>query len=194
MADACHAGQIGWASRGTAERALITTYLDEVGKSGTGVFRLLASRADERSFEDNRWGGGHGAFTHFLLEALKGKADRDNDGFVRAGELLNYLSEIVPEETKALQHPRMAGNIDPRLPLSVLAAGKAVEASVVATPPTTCQLEVRGTAGSEVYVVQRLSWTDQTERCACNRQLSLGQLGWLSVDAPGAVSFSKTVL
>lgn len=101
MADACHAGQIGWASRGATERALITDYLNEVGKSGAGVFRLLASRANERSFEDQRWGGGHGAFTHFLLEGLKGKADRDKDGFVRVGELVNYLSEVVPEETRA---------------------------------------------------------------------------------------------
>jgi tetratricopeptide (TPR) repeat protein len=151
MADACHAGQLGWTSRGTTERALVTKYLDEVGKSGAGVVRLLASRANERSFEDNRWGGGHGAFTHFMLEGLKGNADRDKDGFVRVGELLDYLSQIVPEETRALQHPRMAGSIDPRLPLSSLGTMKLREG-----PPdsvaTKCSIELHGTGGTEVYV------------------------------------------
>src|SRR5262245_50152547 len=47
IADACHSGKIGLASRGTAEEVLINRYLDEMGKSGTGNFRLLASRADE---------------------------------------------------------------------------------------------------------------------------------------------------
>ncbi|HWO02244.1 MAG TPA: tetratricopeptide repeat protein [Blastocatellia bacterium] len=198
MADACHSGQIGWASRGTTERALITNYLDEVGKSGAGVLRLLASRADERSFEDNRWGGGHGAFTFFLLEALRGKADRDKDGFVRAGELLNYISEIVPEETKALQHPRMAGSIDPRLPLSilgreaVLGREKPVEPSVKSTAATICQLEVRGPAGSEVYVDNVYRGRIRPSGLLIIEQLSPGQ-HQVSVDAPGAATSSRTV-
>jgi uncharacterized caspase-like protein len=78
IADACHAGKLGLASRGVEEQIMINRYLDEVGKSGAGSFRLLASRANERSYEDPRWGGGHGVFTHFLLEGLKGMTDRDH--------------------------------------------------------------------------------------------------------------------
>ena len=193
MADACHAGQIGWASRGTAtERALIANYLDEVGKSGAGVFRLLASRADERSFEDARWGGGHGAFTHFLLEALKGKADRDQDGFVRAGELLNYISEVVPEETKALQHPRMTGSFDPRLPLSILGKEKPVAPPAASIPAGVVQLEVRGLAGSEVYVDDAYRGKIRPNGLLVIDQLSAGQ-HQVSVESPGAEPFTKTV-
>ncbi|HWX40466.1 MAG TPA: caspase family protein [Blastocatellia bacterium] len=120
IADACHSGKIGWTRRGLAERLLINRYLEEVGKAGAGVFRLLASRADERSYEDIRWGGGHGVFTHCLLEGLKGKADLDGDGFVRVAELIDYLSRVVPEETMGLQHPRAAGSIDGQMPLAVV--------------------------------------------------------------------------
>ncbi len=192
MADACHAGQLGWASRGTTERALITNYLDEVGKSGAGVFRLLASRSNERSFEDGRWGGGHGAFTHFLLEGLKGKGDRDKDGFVRAGELLDYLSEVVPEETKALQHPRFAGNIDPRLPLSILGTEKPRETSDVAVPSRSCSLEVRGTAGSEVYIDNSYRGRIRPNGVLVIEDLSPDRHE-VSVDPPNAEPFTQTV-
>lgn len=192
MADACHAGQLGWASRGTTEPTLISNYLDEVGKSGAGVFRLLASRANERSFEDGKWGGGHGAFTHFMLEGLKGKGDRDKDGFVRVGELLDYLSEVVPEETRALQHPRFAGSIDPRLPLSAPGTEKPRDASDAAVPIRTCALEIRGTAGSEVYLDNAYRGKIRPNGVLAIEDLSPDRHE-VSVDPPNAESFSQTV-
>src|SRR5215813_12561305 len=82
IADACHSGQLGWTSRGAADDIMINRYLEEIGKSGKGVFRLLASRQDQRSYEGKNWGGGHGVFTWFLLQGLAGKADSDKDGIV----------------------------------------------------------------------------------------------------------------
>src|SRR5499426_837539 len=135
IADACHSGQLGWTSRGMADDIMINRYLEEIGKSGKGVFRLLASRQDQRSYEGKNWGGGHGVFTWFLLQGLAGKADRDQDGFVRVGELLDYLSETVPKATQSLQHPRAAGDIDARLPLAVLdAAAPKISENVAAAP------------------------------------------------------------
>jgi len=153
IADACHSGQLGWTSRGAAEDAkLVNRYLEEVGKSGKGVVRLMASRTDQRSYEDKRWGGGHGCFTYFLLEGLKGRADRDGDGFVRAGELLDFLSEQVPKATQSLQHPRAAGDIDTRLPMSVIPGAPAKISAKVAASPQMVALEVRGAPGMEVYL------------------------------------------
>jgi tetratricopeptide (TPR) repeat protein/uncharacterized caspase-like protein len=153
IADACHSGQLGWTSRGSnADTVLVNKYLDEVGKSGKGVFRILASRADQRSYEDKQWGGGHGVFTWFLLEGLKGRADRDQDGFVRIGELLDFLSEQVPKATQALQQPRAAGDIDTRLPLAVLPTASAKVSSNVAASPQLVALEVHGIPGMEVYL------------------------------------------
>src|SRR5262245_13076379 len=123
IADACHSGRLGLTSRSVAESAvMVNRFLDEVGKSGKGVFRLLGSRQDQLSYEGPTWGSGHGAFTWFLLEGLRGKADRDKDGFVRAGELLDFLSESVPKATESLQHPRASGDIDPGLPMAVVGA------------------------------------------------------------------------
>ncbi|HEX5733799.1 MAG TPA: tetratricopeptide repeat protein [Blastocatellia bacterium] len=199
IADACHSGKIGLTSRGVAEeQILINRFLDEVGKSGAGNFRLLASRADERSYEDPRWGGGHGVFTHYLLEGLKGAADRDRDGVVRAGELLDYLSQVVPEQTSALQHPRAAGNIDARLPLAVIPQATASSASTVVTqqqPPAPQQppsLEVRGPAGSEVYVGNAYRGRIRPEGVLVLDGLSSGNLE-ISIDLPGAETLKQTV-
>lgn len=192
ITDACHSGRLGLASRGVEDKILINRFLDEVGKSGQGVFRLLASRPDELSYEDKRWGGGHGVFTNFLLEGLRGRADRDADGVVRAGELLDYLSEIVPNETKALQHPRAAGNIETRLPLAVLSTSKTrVEANVaIESQPTL--LEVRGVPGTEVYCNNAYRGKIRPTGVLVIEDLTAGPQE-LSFDPPGAETFAQTV-
>jgi hypothetical protein len=195
IADACHSGKIGLASRGVEEQVLINRYLDEVGKSGAGRFRLLASRADERSYEDTRWGGGHGVFTHFLLEGLKGTADRDQDGVVRAGELLDYLSQVVPEQTNALQHPRASGNMDVRLPLAIASRATAAAAFPEPSTPAASQppsLEVRGPAGSEVYVNSAYRGRIRPEGILVLEGLGSGDQE-ISIDLPGAETLKQTV-
>lgn len=200
IADACHSGKIGLASRGTAEEVLINRYLDEMGKSGTGNFRLLASRADERSYEDTRWGGGHGVFTHFLLEGLKGAGDRDKDGVVRAGELLDYLSQVVPEQTTALQHPRAAGNLDARLPLAIVskqaneASASSIQESSSPNPvaPERVSLEVRAPAGSEVYVNSAFRGRVRPEGVLAIDGLSKGNQD-ISIDFAGAETLKQSV-
>jgi tetratricopeptide (TPR) repeat protein/uncharacterized caspase-like protein len=207
IADACHSGNIGWTSRATAEQVLIGRYLDEVGKAGRGVFRLLGSRADENSYEDRRWGGGHGVFTYHLLEGLKGKADQDKDGFVRATEALDYLARVVPTETKSLQHPRSAGNVDPRLPLSVIPpappapvvkppsnapAGAPGRPGLPSAPTTAAALEVRGAPGCEVYVNNTYRGRIRQSGVLVVEGLSLGRQE-ISIDPPGGESFTQTV-
>lgn len=192
IADACHSGKIGMTSRAVGEQVLINRYLDEVGKSGTGNFRLLASRADERSYEDLRWGSGHGVFTHYLLEGLKGNADRDRDGIVRAGEVLDYLSQVVPEQTNALQHPRAAGNIDARLPLAVVPIKSAEGPSVIPVAQTV-SLEVRGTPGSEVYINNAYRGRIRPEGVLLFEGLSRGSQE-LSIDLPGAETLKQSLV
>lgn len=191
FADACHSGKIGMTSRGTEEEVLISRYLDEVGKTGAGTFKLLASRADERSYEDKRWGGGHGVFTYYLLEGMKGKADRDRDGVVRAGELLDFISQIVPEQTSALQHPRAAGNIDTRLPLAVSSTSASQE-SATAQSSETRSLEVRGAAGSEVYLNKAYRGRIRPDGSLVIDGIGKGETE-VSIDLPGAETIRQTV-
>ncbi|MFL6274782.1 MAG: caspase family protein [Blastocatellia bacterium] len=192
ITDACHAGRLGLASRGVEDKILVNRFLDEVGKTGQGVFRLLASRADELSYEDKRWGGGHGVFTNFLLEGLRGRADRDADGVVRAGELLDYLSEVVPNETKALQHPRAAGNIETRLPLAVISTAKARAATNVAIESQPASLEIRGVPGTEVYCNNAYQGKIRPNGILVIERLTAGPQE-LSFDPPGAETFTQSV-
>lgn len=194
IADACHAGKLGWTSRATEAQIMVNRYLDEVGKSGQGVLRLLGSRADQRSYESEQWGGGHGVFTHFLLKGLKGEADKDKDGVVRAAEILEYLSETVPKETKALQHPRAAGSIDPRLPLAVLSKAAPIvsKPEIEKVPAASVTLEVRGLPGSDVYLNNSFKGKIRPNGSLLIEQLKPGQHEF-SIDAPGASTVTQTL-
>jgi hypothetical protein len=187
LVDACHAGHIGWSARGTADQVLISRYRDEVGERGRDVLRLRASRADERSFESDEWGGGHGAFTYFLLEGLQGRADRNSDGVVRATELTEYLAEVVPERTKALQHPRAAGHFDPSLPLSVL------DRAPPSALPALVTLELHGPAGSEVYLDNTYRGRIRPSEVLFIENVRAGPHE-LSIDSPGGGSVSQRLV
>jgi len=76
-----------------------------VGGAFSGLFdpsrrlTLSAAGAVQVSFEDARWRGGHGVFTHFLLEGLGGAADGDGNGVVGFRERATRL-------TTSGSHPR----------------------------------------------------------------------------------------
>lgn len=149
LADACHAGGIGWASDPGAIPAAAPRSLEQLGAKERSVLKLLASRANERSFEDERWGGGHGVFTYSVLTALRGAAERDRDGFIRASELIEYVSRAVPQQTGQKQNPRIAGNFDAALPLAAAPAAIRHEATAAAI------LRVLGPPRAAVYIDHR---------------------------------------
>jgi len=100
LVDACHSAAIGqtvpnlingrWTvtSRGNARRAIIT-----------------ASDVAEFSSESEKWGGGHGVFTWFLLRGLQGEADANHDHQVSVGELFDFIHRQVVSETAGSQTP-----------------------------------------------------------------------------------------
>ncbi|HJQ68142.1 MAG TPA: tetratricopeptide repeat protein [Blastocatellia bacterium] len=69
-----------------------------------GLSALLASGPGEFSREGRAWGG-HGVFTKQLLDALSGGADNDRDGAITAGEVFDFVSSRVAQETSNKQHP-----------------------------------------------------------------------------------------
>lgn len=80
---------------------------------------ITASRADETSFEDERWGGGHGVFSYQLLRGLGGLADANLDGVVTAGEILGFVQIAVNRETSGAQNLFSSGaSCNRSLPLS----------------------------------------------------------------------------
>jgi Caspase domain len=121
IADACHAGGVGQSFdvARRANRAIavnpISSGLQNLSQIGDGVCVISASDDKQFSQESKDWGGGHGVFTYFLLEGLKGNADYNKDKNVTLGELIPYLSEQVRRATRNAQSPTVAGRFDPAL-------------------------------------------------------------------------------
>jgi Flp pilus assembly protein TadD len=145
MIDACHSGSLGWSSYSATQPSKAAESIAALGHGDRSFLKLLASRPSEQSFEDERWDGGHGIFTFAMLQGLTGGADRDNDRIIRASELSDYISSVVPSQTQARQHPRVAGTFDARMVLANVPG-------VAATTPATGNLEISGPAGAEIYI------------------------------------------
>lgn len=80
--DACHSGA-------GKDIATMSQAMARELESGQGLVTLASCDVDERSYE---WAEKeHGAFTYFLVEALQGVADRDNDGLLWASEVNHYV-------------------------------------------------------------------------------------------------------
>jgi uncharacterized caspase-like protein len=121
VADACHAAGVGQAFDVAvrADRGLqvnqINSGLQNLTEIGEGVCVISASRDKEFSQEGREWGGGHGVFSYYLIEGLKGAADFDKSGTVSVGEITVYVSQQVRRATRNAQNPIVAGRFDPSL-------------------------------------------------------------------------------
>jgi len=121
FSDACHSGAIsldfGTRGLGVAEQNQFNQYLVDLAKSKEGTVVFAASAAGEVSQEFADLG--HGAFTYYLLEGMKGKADFDNDYTVTINELMSYVEEQVKRRTKNAQNPTRSQTMyDKDLPIS----------------------------------------------------------------------------
>lgn len=120
IADACHsAGTADGTAIGGGDSNRIAGGFQELF---TPSRRLMMTAADtnEFSLEDSRWGG-HGVFTHFVLDGLKGAGDSDGNGIVTFLELFEHVSGNVREATNGRQNPQMSGFGD--IPLAIVGEG-----------------------------------------------------------------------
>lgn len=122
--DVCNAGTVGIIKGKNSINQQIEQQLGEAEGSLTG---LLAAGPKESSFESPDYGGGHGAFTYFVMKGLGGEADTEGnrDGIVDARELFDYVYRQVEKATSDKQHPREFGSFENKLRLSDL--GKPAE-------------------------------------------------------------------
>ena len=111
--DVCKAGTIG-----TIQNNTVNTNVQQLGDIQGDLFGLLASRPREVSFEGPQFGGGHGAFSYYMLKGLEGGADADGNKTVTASELIDYVNDEVPNATGNKQHPREFGAYDNAMRLS----------------------------------------------------------------------------
>jgi len=117
--DVCNAGTVGIIKGRNAINQQIEQQLGEAEGSLTG---MLAAGPKESSYEGPEYGGGHGAFTYFVLKGLSGEADAEGnrDGIVDARELFDYVYRQVEKATNDRQHPREFGSFENKLRLSDL--------------------------------------------------------------------------
>jgi uncharacterized caspase-like protein len=115
LADVCRAATIEG-----QKTAALGGVVEQIGEAPGELLGLMAARPKELSFEGPEFGGGHGAFTWSVLKGLEGAADSNHDGFVTAGELIDFVSTDVPALTRSKQHARDFGNIEDSTKLSDL--------------------------------------------------------------------------
>jgi uncharacterized caspase-like protein len=124
LVDACHSTAIGGGigrRSAIADSTLLKRYLLEISRAKGGLALLASAEANEVSFEDFKWGGGHGVFTHYLLEGMRGAADIDANGIITIGELFEYVRDNVKRATDYKQHPFIGSNaFDRNLPIALV--------------------------------------------------------------------------
>jgi uncharacterized caspase-like protein len=110
ISDTCYSGAAGGRTvpiLGTRAQ-LSGAFLDRLSQ-GKGRMILTASDSNEVSVEKDELG--HGVFTYYLLEALRGKGDLDGDGLITLDEVYRYVSMKVPQATEQGQHPVKKGEM-----------------------------------------------------------------------------------
>ncbi len=118
--DACYSGEAGgrtFSSKRTRAGQLDELFLERLTRA-RGRTIIAAARPTELSLELPELG--HGLFTYYLLEGLKGAADGDGDRLVTVQELYAYVERQVVQRSRAVgasQHPIMKGEIQGPLPL-----------------------------------------------------------------------------
>ena len=118
--DACYSGAAGgrtFASKKTRSAHVDDLFLERLTQS-KGRAIVTASRATEVSIELPELG--HGIFTYYLVQGLKGAADLNRDGIVSLQELYEYVEREVAQKSRSVggnQHPVMKGELEGSLPL-----------------------------------------------------------------------------
>ncbi|HEX9818303.1 MAG TPA: caspase family protein [Methylomirabilota bacterium] len=119
--DACYSGAAGgrtFAARRTRATAVDDLFLERLTRS-RGRAIVTASKPAEVSVELPELG--HGIFTYYLTEGLRGAGDLNRDGIVSLQELYEYVEQQVVRKSRAVggnQHPMMKGELEGILPLT----------------------------------------------------------------------------
>jgi uncharacterized caspase-like protein len=103
---------------------LSNLYLEKLLYREEGRAVITASDVNESSLEGPKWGNGHGVFTHFLLEGMRGKADANNDRLITVGELFRFVRRQVRVETQFNQNPRLLIGTNENLKVAAVTANQ----------------------------------------------------------------------
>jgi formylglycine-generating enzyme required for sulfatase activity len=126
LVDACRNVPVESGARAAAEDNRVQGFaqgLQEMPK-GKGLLLLTSCSMGECSYEEEEWG--HGIFTYYLMEGLRGAADVRGRGYVSMLDLYQYATEktktYVAKVRKEVQRPNLRGEIEEDFTIGVLAA------------------------------------------------------------------------
>jgi uncharacterized caspase-like protein len=119
LLDTCHSAALSTEATRDLGNNLANLYLEKLLYREEGRAVITSSDVNEPARESQRWGNGHGVFTYYLLEGLKGRADTNQDHLVTVGELFRYVRQKVRLDTQFQQNPRMLIGDNENLALAV---------------------------------------------------------------------------
>ena len=147
--DACHSAAAlnsrgAKGERSTAEVIREAWRTESENHKGSLALAFFSASSNQESFEHEKAGGGHGIFTYFVLEGLKGKADRAEkgkaDGIVTSGELYKYLLDEVEAFSNqyigSTQTPTKSPEWDPDIMLAAVTLQENSEKEFLMTAPS----------------------------------------------------------
>ena len=151
IADANHAGHLG--RSGAEDKGVVYNQvnmaINRLAVDRTGVYAITANRPGEPSMESAQYGGGHGVFTHYLLQALKGGADSNSDSVIRADETFEFVQGAVTRETEGTQHPQQTGRFGNRVALAITPVpGRAADSTIASGGETSSDKRASDTAST----------------------------------------------
>ncbi|MBK9720088.1 MAG: tetratricopeptide repeat protein [Saprospiraceae bacterium] len=128
VTDACRSGKLAGSSVGGSQ---ITGA--NLAKQYSNEIKILSCQPNEYSIEGEQWGGGRGAFSYHLVDALYGMADNNNDLIVNLQEAGRYIEDHVSSEVSPVsQVPMVLGNrtdVLSKVNVEILAAIKSGKSS-----------------------------------------------------------------
>ena len=114
VSDACYAG--GFSEMKPKSIApSVDLFLQEF-RNSSGRAIITSSKDEQISWEVPQLK--NCVFTHYLLEGLRGKADKDHDGVVTLNEAYEYAYSRTKDQTEGRQHPQIEGKMVGAFPLS----------------------------------------------------------------------------
>jgi len=159
ITDACRSGKLAGSTVGGSQITganLAKQYANEI--------KILSCQPNEFSIEGEQWGGGRGAFSYHLIDALYGLADNNNDLIVNLQEAGRYIEDHVSAEVAPVsQVPLVLGNrsdalskVDSKM-LASIKSGKSNQMSFLSTIDSRgIEDDVLATVDSSMHLTYKL--------------------------------------
>jgi hypothetical protein len=104
VVDACKSGKLAGGEEG---QIMAANNLKDLQAQSA---RILSCQPNEFSQESDKYGGGHGAFTYFLVRGISGSANSNHDQNISLGEIKKFVVDSVSSSTAHAQNPLVEGN------------------------------------------------------------------------------------